>query len=157
MQLALTIKRHRRRIGCCHRQQWGDKLAARLVPTQRFEFASLLVDTSVPSTIISFRLGHAETERHIELPPPRSDDMPRYFFHMMDGRATIDTTGLYLENEGLARFEAVRAAGEMLADDEMSIWLGNEWIMSVVDEAGIVLFKLKISIEHPKRAPAMLS
>jgi hypothetical protein len=76
---------------------------------------------------------------------------------MMDGQAMIDNTGLYLENEGLARLEAVRAAGEMLANDEMSIWLGNEWMMSVVDEAAIVLFKLKISVEHPKRAPAMLS
>lgn len=83
--------------------------------------------------------------------------MPRYFFHVMDGLAAIDNTGLYLANEGQARLEALRGAGEMLGDESMDLWLGNEWVMSVVDEDGNVLFTLKISVKHPKRAPAMLS
>lgn len=83
--------------------------------------------------------------------------MPRYFFHMLDGRAGIDTKGIFLADEGQARQEALRGAGEMLADEDMSIWLGNEWMMAVADEDGVILFKMRFSIEHPKRPPAMLS
>lgn len=83
--------------------------------------------------------------------------MPRYFFHVLDGRAAIDDKGLFLANESQARVEALRGAGEMLADEEMNIWLGNEWMMAVVDESGTVLFKLKFSVELLKRPVALAS
>jgi hypothetical protein len=41
--------------------------------------------------------------------------MPRYFFHVMDGRAVIDTVGLVLNDDTAARVEALRGAGEMLS------------------------------------------
>ncbi|KKX29196.1 hypothetical protein [Rhizobium sp. LC145] len=83
--------------------------------------------------------------------------MPRYFFHVLDGKAAIDDTGLILADESEAQIEALRGAGEMLADGEMTIWLGNEWLMAVTDENGAILFKLKFSVEHPTRSPALLS
>ena len=83
--------------------------------------------------------------------------MPRYFFHVLDGRAAIDNQGLFLANEAQVRVEALRGAGEMLADDEMNIWLGNEWMMAVVDESGTILFKLKFSVEFPKPPTAMVT
>jgi hypothetical protein len=83
--------------------------------------------------------------------------MPRYFFHIMDGRAGIDKTGIFLADEGQARHEALRGASEMLTDDDMNIWLGNEWMMAVADEEGTILFKMRFSIEHPKRPLTMLS
>lgn len=73
--------------------------------------------------------------------------MPRYFFHVLDGRAAMDVDGLFLANETEARAEALRGAGEMLTDENMNLWLGNEWLMAVTDEAGYVLLKLKFSAE----------
>ncbi|WP_312410995.1 DUF6894 family protein [Shinella sp.] len=83
--------------------------------------------------------------------------MPRYFFHVLDGRAAIDVNGLFLANENQARFEALRGAGEMLTDENMNLWLGNEWMMAVTDEAGNMLFKLKFSAEFPNKPPSMFS
>ncbi|AOF88646.1 hypothetical protein [Sinorhizobium sp. RAC02] len=83
--------------------------------------------------------------------------MPRYFFHVLDGRAAIDDKGLFLANESQARVEALRGASEMLADEEMNIWLGNEWMMAVVDDGGNVLFKLKFSVELLNRPVALAS
>ncbi|UNK40426.1 hypothetical protein MNR02_18105 (plasmid) [Shinella sp. H4-D48] len=83
--------------------------------------------------------------------------MPRYFFHVLDGRAAIDVDGLFLANENQARFEALRGAGEMLTDENMNLWLGNEWMMAVTDEAGNMLFKLKFSAEFPNQPPTMFS
>lgn len=83
--------------------------------------------------------------------------MPRYFFHVMDGRAVIDTTGLVLDNDYEARHEALRGAGEMMADRGMNLWLGNAWVMTVSDENGFVLFNLRFSVDQPLRFPEKLS
>lgn len=82
--------------------------------------------------------------------------MPRYFFHVMDGRAFIDSTGLVFEDEQQARLEAIRGASEMLVDPDMSLWLGNSWVMSVADEDGYVLFNLRISIDQTVRTASLL-
>ncbi|MCT7668075.1 DUF6894 family protein [Shinella kummerowiae] len=76
--------------------------------------------------------------------------MPRYFFHVLDGRAAIDDKGLFLANETQARVEALRGAGEMLADADMNVWLGNEWMMAVTDATGSILFKLRFEVDFPK-------
>lgn len=60
--------------------------------------------------------------------------MPRYFFHVMDGHAIVDTEGLELENDTVARTEALRGAAEMMANRGMTLWLGNTWVTTVVDE-----------------------
>lgn len=60
--------------------------------------------------------------------------MPRYFFHVTGGLAVVDTEGLELENDMVARTEALRGAIEMMADSGMALWLGNTWVMSVADE-----------------------
>ncbi len=83
--------------------------------------------------------------------------MPRYFFHVLDGRAVIDATGLVLDNDTEARVEALRGAGEMLNDEGMNLWLGNRWSMSVADEDGYVLFNLRFSVDQPIRRPILVS
>jgi hypothetical protein len=83
--------------------------------------------------------------------------MPKYFFHVLDGRAAIDVDGLFLANENQARIEALRGAGEMLTDENMNLWLGNEWMMAVTDEAGNMLFKLKFSAEFSNQPSTMFS
>ena len=51
--------------------------------------------------------------------------MPRYFFHVMDGRAHVDTEGSELAGLDEVRSEAIRAAGEILADQGRLFWKGN--------------------------------
>lgn len=83
--------------------------------------------------------------------------MPRYFFHVMDGTAVVDTEGLELENDTVARTEALRGAAEMMADRGMTLWLGNTWVMTVADEDAKILFNLRFSVDEPRRLPELLS
>lgn len=83
--------------------------------------------------------------------------MPRYFFHVMDGLAVVDTEGLELENDMVARTEALRGAAEMMADRGMTLWLGNTWVMTVADEDAKILFNLRFSVDQPRRLPELLS
>lgn len=83
--------------------------------------------------------------------------MPRYFFHVMDGIAVVDTEGLELENDMVARTEALRGAAEMMADRGMTLWLGNTWVMTVADEDAKILFNLRFSVDQPRRLPELLS
>lgn len=83
--------------------------------------------------------------------------MPRYFFHVMDGHAVVDTDGLILANDTVARTEALRGAGEMMADRGMDLWLGNTWVMTVTDQDGLILFNLRFSVDQPRRSPDYLS
>ena len=64
--------------------------------------------------------------------------VPRYFFHIMDGRASIDHEGTELAGIEEARSQAIRTAGEMLRQDSSGggIWSGHPWQMTVADETG---------------------
>lgn len=70
--------------------------------------------------------------------------MPRYFFHVMDAKVTIDGEGTVLPNVHSARQEAIRTAGAILADGEASGGLMAEcpWNMTVVDDEGRTVFTL---------------
>ena len=81
--------------------------------------------------------------------------MPRFFFHVRDGRIALDEDGLWFDNVEQARREALRGASEMLLDNSMTLWLGNDWVMTVADEEGYVLFNLHLSINQPLRPPAI--
>ena len=83
--------------------------------------------------------------------------MPRYFFHVMDGHAIVDTEGLELANDMVARTEALRGAGEMMSDRGMTLWLGNTWVMTVADADGLILFHLRFSVDQPRRLPELAS
>ncbi|WP_075292254.1 DUF6894 family protein [Pararhizobium arenae] len=79
--------------------------------------------------------------------------MPRFFFHTRNGRMAVDREGLVFETEEEARAEAMRGASAMIFDNEISLWLGNSWVMTVVDEDGLVLYNLSFSIDRPNRQP----
>lgn len=60
--------------------------------------------------------------------------MPRYFFHVEDGRSFPDTVGTVLADDGAARAEAIGASSEAINNLGDSFWNGSEWQMRVVDE-----------------------
>lgn len=73
------------------------------------------------------------------------EEMPKFFFNIHDGAAErIDAIGTNLADRRLVRGEAIRAAGEMLADVDGNLQ-GEEWRMTVTDENGKVVLKLQFS------------
>ena len=62
--------------------------------------------------------------------------MPRYFFHVTDGKEMPDTVGTVLAGEAEARAEAIVVSGEMLRDLGGTFWNHGEWQVRVEDEAG---------------------
>ena len=77
--------------------------------------------------------------------------MPRYFFHVMDGRASIDHEGTELAGIEEARSEAIRTAGEILRHDSAGVWTGHPWQMTVADDTGLTKFTLRFSARDHAR------
>ena len=77
--------------------------------------------------------------------------MPRYFFHVRDGKDFPDTEGSELPDLDAVRTEALKASGEMLRDSKgrAEFWSGDDWTMNVTDEAGRPVLTLRFSgTEH---------
>ena len=53
--------------------------------------------------------------------------MPRYFFHVHDGKQIPDTQGVDLPGVAEARDQAIAAAGEMIRSDGHTVWNGSDW------------------------------
>ena len=79
--------------------------------------------------------------------------MPRYFFHVIDGREIIDNDGTELLGLKEARAEAIRTAGAILRDEGDKFWNGEEWHMNVTDAAGQSVLKLRFSADDQGIAP----
>jgi hypothetical protein len=79
--------------------------------------------------------------------------MPRYFFHVIDGRSIIDNEGTEFPNLRYARAEAIRLAGAILRDEGDTFWNGTEWHMNVTDVSGQLVLKLCFSADDQGIAP----
>ena len=79
--------------------------------------------------------------------------MPRYYFHVEDGRSTLDDTGLELSDIAAARNEALRTTGDLLKGGPHSaatLWKGTPWRLWVTDRPngdGKTFFTLCFSVE----------
>jgi hypothetical protein len=78
--------------------------------------------------------------------------VPRYFFHIQDGKDIPDREGIVLAGLAEARNQAIVAAGEMIRSDGHTVWNGSAWRMDVTDEAGNSVFTLRFSADD--HAPA---
>ena len=79
--------------------------------------------------------------------------MPRYFFHVIDGREIRDEEGIELPNIYVAQAEAICLCGEVLRDMGARFWNGTEWRLEVEDEQAQVLFVLHFSAEERLSQP----
>lgn len=68
--------------------------------------------------------------------------MPRYYFHIHDGRSIIDRDGMELPDVAQARRMAIRLTGQFFEDEAELVSLGEEWRMEVTDGQGLILFRL---------------
>ena len=73
--------------------------------------------------------------------------MPRYFFHVIDGRSIIDHEASELASLKEARVEAIQLAGAILRDEGDTFWSGEEWHMNVTDAAGQSVLKVRFSAQ----------
>ena len=73
--------------------------------------------------------------------------MPRYFFHVRDGRDYPDDEGSEFPDLSAVRAEAIRSSGEMLRSvrGDGDFWSGHDWTMNVTDEAGQPVLTLQFS------------
>ncbi len=72
--------------------------------------------------------------------------MPRFFFHVIDGRTLVDNSGVELPDVAAARNEAIRSAGAILASEGQDNWQAGPWQMVVADENAITVLSLNIQI-----------
>lgn len=68
--------------------------------------------------------------------------MPRYHFHVKDGKDYPDHQGTVLPDLAAARTEALRFRGALLGEAKNQFWEGANWTMNVPDESGVTLFNL---------------
>ena len=55
--------------------------------------------------------------------------MPRYFFHVIDGKDLPDHEGTVLANADEARAEAIMLSGAMLKESASTFWNNGQWHM----------------------------
>jgi hypothetical protein len=79
--------------------------------------------------------------------------MPRYYFHVIDGREMIDSEGTELADLRQARIEAIHLAGSILRDEGDKFWNGEQWHMDVTDASGRSALKLHFSADDQGIAP----
>jgi hypothetical protein len=77
--------------------------------------------------------------------------VPRYFFSLNHLRESGDGEGIDLPDFDSAWAEAVRTCGEMLRNLDGSLNPDTPFVLSVSDDSGAVLGRLKISVEFPTR------
>lgn len=71
--------------------------------------------------------------------------MPIYFFHIQDTKWNSDAEGLYLEDDGAARREAIRTTSEMVRDCPEDFWGSRPWSVTVTDAAGSILYEISMN------------
>ena len=71
--------------------------------------------------------------------------MPKYHFEARGGVDRAIRAEADLDDFRAAQIEAVRALGELLADNGAEFWSAGDLTMSVADDAGVVLFTLNLS------------
>ena len=71
-----------------------------------------------------------------------------FFFHVYDGRTSLDDERTELPDVYTAQAEAIRMSGEILRDMGAKFWDGTDWRLEVADEHGWVLLVLRFSAEE---------
>ena len=72
--------------------------------------------------------------------------MPRYYFHVYDGRSAPDAEGTELRDWPAARRGAIQLAGVLIAEQADALAPGEDWRLEVADERGLILFRLDLSM-----------
>jgi hypothetical protein len=68
--------------------------------------------------------------RDCALRPNGGPDVPRYYFHILNGKMLIDDVGVEVADTEAAKLEAVKYAGTVLTSEHPTdMWRGIPWEM----------------------------
>jgi hypothetical protein len=71
----------------------------------------------------------------------------RYYFHVrIEGDLILDDEGIELENDELAREEAIKSAAELMREYPQNVKRASPQSISVADETGRELFIVPINL-----------
>lgn len=72
--------------------------------------------------------------------------MPRFFFHTNHPaeRVVQDDEGLDFSSVHQAKCEAVKYAGQLLADTAEHFWDRGDFELTVTDDKGLILFTMRV-------------
>ncbi|GLS44231.1 DUF6894 family protein [Methylobacterium brachythecii] len=74
--------------------------------------------------------------------------MPRYFFHVRDGKGREDVDGTVKADLDAAKREAVLLAANLMGDYAGDLIKAYDWRIDVTDERGQVLFQIDMQITN---------
>lgn len=74
--------------------------------------------------------------------------MPRYFFHIIDGRDMRDEEGTELPDIYVAQSQAIYLTGEVLRDMGARFWDRGGWRLEVENDRAQILFVLHVLAEE---------
>ena len=72
--------------------------------------------------------------------------MPRFYFHIHDGRDQFDMEGTELPDTETAHVEAIRLTGAVLQKEARLVAAGDRWTMDVTDEMGRPVYQVEVSV-----------
>jgi hypothetical protein len=72
--------------------------------------------------------------------------MPRFFFHVEEGRRLPDEEGTDLADYRAARNEGVAVLGQMVQEDPEAFWKSGSFKLTITDAAGLDLCVLDLSV-----------
>ncbi|WCS24230.1 hypothetical protein LOK46_24300 [Methylobacterium sp. NMS14P] len=72
--------------------------------------------------------------------------MPRFYFHIRDGRDQFDTDGTELPDEETAHVAAIRLTGAVLQDEARRIATIDCWTMDVTDATGRPVYQVGVNV-----------
>ena len=72
--------------------------------------------------------------------------MPRYQFHVIDGHDHIDPQVVEFRDHDTMRIDAIRYAGQCLADLSLEPGDGHDWTMRVSDTDDRTMLKISVVI-----------
>jgi hypothetical protein len=74
----------------------------------------------------------------------------RYFFHTADGSRDRDEVGTELDGHAAAKVEAIKFAGNCLADDPGALFDTHGFRVEVTDAHGLLLFTvITLAVDAP--------
>ena len=81
--------------------------------------------------------------------------MPRFYFHIHDGRDQFDMDGTELPDEATAHVEAIRLAGSVLRDEARRVVACDCWTMDVTDETGRPVYQVDVNVSDRRASTPM--
>ncbi len=77
--------------------------------------------------------------------------MPRFYFHVRDGKDFPDHEGMLLTDTQVALREAITFAGRIISEESHTLSASDDWHLELCDEDGALLFRLDFRVTASPR------